>query len=131
MAVYTGQMGSISIDNDVTNLVEVTSFSIEHTVNTIEATTMGDTYRSHVVGLYEWSGSADIYWDTTEVTKTALVTGEEVDVVAYPGGDTAGYAKLAGAARITGFSVNSETEGMVSASISFQGNGPLTISAAP
>jgi len=128
MSVYTGQDGSISVGG--TALLEVTSFSIEHTVNTIETSAMGDDYRSHLAGLAEWSGSADIYWDTSEVTNADFVDGSSVAIIAYPGGNTSGYAKLSGNATITGFSINSELEGVVSASVSFQGNGALTIAAA-
>ncbi len=129
MATFTGQDGLIEVGGNA--LAEVTSFTIDHTVNTIEATAMGDSYRTYQTGMNEWSGSADIYFDTDLVSTFGNdVVGNdagEASVTAYPGGDNSGLAKLSGNVIITGFSVSSEMEGMVTASISFQGNGVLTM----
>lgn len=133
MATYTGQDGSLSIDG--TAVANVTSFSVEHTTNTVETTVMGQDSRTYVGGLREWTGSADVYYTEEGADDTAsisgLLTGAEVAFIGYPAGDNAsggyGFPKLSGNVIITGISVNSETEGMVSASISFQGTGDLTV----
>lgn len=133
MATFTGQTGVLSVAGS--NLAEVTSFTIDHTVNTIESTAMGDQYRSYKVGMNEWSGSADIIYDDTVYDNLAAIlvgdgagqnSGSDVAVVAYPGGNASGSPKLSGNVLVTGFSVSSEMEGMVTATISFQGTGALT-----
>ena len=144
MATYTGQTGVIKMDNTsgtATAIAEVTAFSIDHTVNTVESTAMGDQYRQYRTSVNEWSGSADIYLDSTDITNFgAILVGEgaggngtiagveaTVSIEAYPGGDTAGFPKLSGEVIVTGFSVSAEMEGMVTATISFQGTGALTL----
>jgi hypothetical protein len=142
MATYTGQTGKFSLDNNsgnVTAVAEVTTFTIDHTVNTIEDTAMGDQYRTYRTSLNEWSGSADVFFDSTLISSFGNVlvgntagganSTESATVELYPAGDTATYPKLSGEVIVTGFSVNSEMEGMVSATISFQGTGALTMTA--
>lgn len=131
MATYTGQAGKFSVSGNA--LAEVTAFSIDHTVNTIESTAMGDEYRTYATGMNEWSGSADILFDSSLIsTFGSSLVGNSAgagNIIAYPGGETAGYPSMSGNVILTGFSVSSEMEGMVSATISFQGNGPLTLAA--
>lgn len=140
MAVYTGQSGSIMLDNTsgaATALIEITSFTIDHTVNTIEKTAMGDQYRSYVTGMNEWSGSADLLFDSTLISSfSTILVGDAagdlsggVTLTAYPAGDTSTYPKLEGEVLVTGMSIGSEMEGMVTATISFQGTGALAMTA--
>jgi hypothetical protein len=143
MANYTGQSGVLKMDNasgTTTSIAEVRSFSIEHTVNTVEDTVMGDQYKSFKPNLNEWSGSADIYLNDADNTSFgnilvgngagAVTSGAEVRLEAYPGGNTTGYPKLSGNIVVTGFSVNSSMDGMVEASISFTGTGALAMGTA-
>ena len=140
MATYTGQTGVIKLDNaagTATAIAEVTAFSIDHTVNTIEFTAMTDQYRQYRTGVNEWSGSADIYLDSGDISAfgTVLVgndagagtAGATLSIEAFPGGETATFPKLSGEVVVTGFSVSSEMEGMVTATISFQGTGALIL----
>lgn len=140
MATYTGQDGSLTLGGNA--IASVTAFSVDSTVNTIETTAMGQAYRSYVGGMAEWSGSADVFYnssDATNIYNNALpdnntdIGGDGIlAFVGYPGGDTdTGNApKLTGNVIVTGLSISSETEGMVTASISFQGTGPLTLGVA-
>lgn len=138
MANYTGQDGSLTIGGQA--VASVTAFSVDSTVNTIETTAMGQAYRSYVGGMAEWSGSADVYYnssDATAIYNNALPDNDTdfggdgvLAFIGYPGGDATGNPKLSGNVIITGLSVSSETEGMVTASISFQGTGPLTLGTA-
>ena len=142
MAVYTGQLGSMQLDDasgNPTALIEITSFTIDHTVNTIESTAMGDQYRSYAVGMNEWSGSADLLFDSTLVSSFAAVmvgntagelsAGGSLTLTAYPAGNATSNPKLEGEVLVTGMSVGAEMEGMVTATISFQGTGALAMTA--
>ena len=143
MANYTGQSGVLKLDNyagSVTSIAEVRSFSIEHTVNTVEDTVMGDQYKTYKPNLNEWTGSADIYLNDADLTAFGNIliadtagarsAGQELRIEAYPGGNTAGYPKVSGNIVATGFSINSTMDGMVEASISFSGTGALTLGSA-
>lgn len=145
MATYTGQTGVLKITNAAGNataaLAEVTSFTIDHTVNTIEDTAMGDQYRTYRTSVNEWTGSADVFFEDSLITvfgsllvgNVAGAAGSTGNVTAtieaFPGGNVAGFPKLSGDVIVTGFSVASEMEGMVTATIAFQGTGALTLAA--
>jgi hypothetical protein len=136
MATLTGNNGTIAVGGQV--VAATRNFSIEMTSDTIETTTMGVDVRTYVKGLSTYSGSADIYFDDTffdtneaALNPTAgLVNGAPINVKFYlsyadgSGNDTV----FSGSAIVTGFTVNSSMDGMVEASISFQGSGQTVFS---
>lgn len=140
MAILTGNNGRVLIDNAAgtpTAVAAVRNFSVEITRDTIETTTMGVDVRTYLNGLSSWSGSADVYFDPVNYTGGASViaalnptvgkVGDSTVTVELYLNDSAG--KFAGEAIITGFTVNSSMDGMVEASISFQGSGACTFTA--
>lgn len=136
MAVLTGNNGTISVGGQT--VAATRNFSIEINSDTIETTVMGVDVRTYVKGLSSYSGSADIYFDdsffdTNESTfnpTAGLVGGTPINVKFYldfasgSGNDTV----FNGSAIVTGFTVNSTMDGMVEASISFQGSGSTVFS---
>lgn len=147
MATLTGNNGVIKIDNAAgtpTALAAVRNFSIEITSDTIEKTTMSNDTRQYFKGLSSWSGSADIYFDPAEyptsnsglvaLNPTGATTGtpwravgsDPLTLEAYLDGTS---YKFSGEIIVTGFTVNSSMDGMVEASVSFQGSGALTYAA--
>jgi predicted secreted protein len=125
MASYTGQDGVLKLDG--TAVAELRSFSIETTTETIEDTTMTDSSRTYRKGLEAFSGTADVFFDDTHHDDIAALNGgtTAVTLEAYPGGITAGYPRLFGNVIVTGYSITAALDGMVEASISFQGTGDL------
>jgi predicted secreted protein len=141
MAILTGNNGVVKLDasvgGSVATIAAVRNFSIELTRDTIETTTMGVDVRTYLTGLSSWSGSADIYFDPaastgtiathTVLNPTSGTVGLGTLSVELYLADTAG--KFSGEVIITGFTVNSSMDGMVEASISFQGSGACTYTA--
>ena len=141
MAILTGNNGVVKLDASVggavATIAAVRNFSIDLTRDTIENTTMGVDVRTYVNGLSSWSGSADIYFDPAASTGTIAThavlnptsgtVGQSTLTVELYLADTAG--KFSGEVIITGFTVNSTMDGMVEASISFQGSGACTFTA--
>lgn len=133
MAVLTGNDGSLVVGS--TTVAALRNFSIEQTSDTIETTTMGKDVRTYLKGLSSWSGSADIYFDDADVTSSTstffpsvsggAVGGSPVVLKAYIKDDTTNDIGFTGTVIVTGFTVNSAMDGMVEASISFQGSGPI------
>ena len=138
MAILTGNNGVVKLDASVGGAVaviaNVRNFSVELTRDTIETTTMGVDVRTYLTGLSSWSGSADIYFDPaastgtiathTVLNPTSGTVGLGTLTVELFLADTAG--KFSGEVIITGFTVNTTMDGMVEASISFQGSGQCT-----
>jgi len=128
----TGNNGAIIVGS--TTLAAVKNFTVEMKRDTIETTTMGKDVRTYVGGLGAFSGSADIYFDvsefdgaettfnpTTGTVGTGVVTSAKFYLDKEPSGSTT--AVFTGDIVITGYSVKSSMDGLVEASISFQGTG--------
>lgn len=133
MASFVGNAGAIKINGAA--VAELRSYSIEITADTIENTTMGDSTRQYIKGLSAFSGTADVYWDPAHFTGTNNIDGElfasvgdsGTSIAIYPEGETGGSDKImTGDIIVTGYTINGTMDGMIEASISFQGTGALT-----
>jgi glutamate dehydrogenase/leucine dehydrogenase len=141
MATLTGNNGAISINGIA--VLAVRNFSIEMTRDTIETSVMGTQVRTYVSGLSSFSGSADVYFDpdtattgfdaaettfnpTAGLVGASGVTGKFY-VLLDASGSNADQA-FTGTIIVTGYTVNSSMDGMVEASISFQGSGAVAYS---
>jgi hypothetical protein len=124
MATHKGSEGIIKVGSD--SVLEVRSYSIEESADTLEDTSMGDSARTYKPSLTSFSGSLDVFWDEGDTGQSALSIGSEVTLNVYPEGDTAGDTYYSGSAIVTGVSRTGSFDGLVEASISVQGNGALT-----
>ena len=125
MAVHKGSEGTVKVGaNDI---VEIRSYSIEESADTLETSTMGDTARTYVPSLTTFTASVDVYWDETDSTgQGALSIGAEVTLNVYPEGDTSADTYYTGSAIVTGVTRTASFDGLVEASITLQGTGALT-----
>ena len=124
MATHIGRDGVIKLGTSggSNTVAEVRSFSIEETGETVEDTVMTDTVRSYLPTLTSFSGSADVFWDETDTNgQVAMSVGSTIDINFYPEGTTTGDTYYAGKAIVTGFTRTASFDGMVEASITFQG----------
>ena len=133
MASITGNNGVISQGANV--VAELRSYSIDVTADTIETSVMGNDSRVYVKGMSSWSGSADVYWDASHwstlgwnpaVTGTTEVGKAAVAIKIYPEGTGSNWN---GNIVITGYSVSASMDGLIEATVSFQGSGPLAFGA--
>ena len=134
MATYAGQNGALHFNSaegqaSGTNVTEVTNWSISSEANVLETSAMGDSFRSFTTGLKTWEGTADIIWtDSTDSgsVDTIFAIGNTGTIFCYPLlTDT--DAKLSGNVIITGIEYTQDLEDVMRASVSFQGNGTLTV----
>lgn len=126
MAITKGSSGLIKVGSST--VAEVKSYSIDETADTIESTSMGDAAKTFESSLTSFSGSVECHWDDADTTgQVAMSIGSTITLNLYPEGDTAGDTYYSGSAVITGKTVSGSHDGLVEASISFQGSGALTI----
>lgn len=134
MTAYVGNAGVVKVDDDtgtIQTVAEVRSYSIETTADTIEKTVMGNSTRQYVKGIATFTGTADVYWDPTHFTTVDAnptagsvgATNKVVTLEIYPEGSG---SKWSGEVVVTGYTVNGTFDGMIEASISFQGTGSLS-----
>jgi len=125
MATFKGNSGTVKVGANA--IAEIRSYNIDETMDTIEDTSMGDTYRTYKTSLKSFSGSVDVFFDDTDTNgQGALTVGSEVTVSFLMEGDTTGSHELTGTALVTGRTITGSFDGMVEASLTLQGTGALT-----
>lgn len=124
MATFSGSGGVVRIASN--NVAEVRNWSCEASADTIDDSVMGDTWRTFKGGLQSWTGSADVLFDDTDTAQTACSVGSSVTVTFCMEGTGNGQHKLTGTAIVTARNISGSHEGLVEASLSFQGTGTLT-----
>lgn len=125
MATFSGSDGVILVGTD--QVAEVRSYSIDETMDTLEDTSMGDTSRTYKTSLKSFSGSADVFFDDTDTSgQGGLTVGTSATLNIQMEGNTTGDHKLSGTVLVTGRTITASFDGLVEASITFQGTGALT-----
>lgn len=107
-------------------VAQLRSFSVDETGDTVEDTTMTSTFRTYKPTLTSFTGSADVYWDETDAGQNAITINSEPTIGFYPEGATGGDTYYSGDCIVTGISISASFDGMVEASITFQGKSALT-----
>lgn len=125
MATFSGSDGVILVGTN--QVAEVRSYSIDETMDTLEDTAMGDTSRTYKTSLKSFSGSADVFFDDTDTSgQGGLTVGTSATLNIQMEGNTTGDHKLSGTVLVTGRTITASFDGLVEASITFQGTGALT-----
>ena len=128
MAIHKGSEGTVHVGTDA--VAEIKSYSVEETSDTVEVTSMGDSFRDYLPTLTSFSGSIDVFWDEEDTAQIALQVGTEVTIKFYPEGTDTGDKYYQGTAIVTGLSISASFDGMVEASVSIQGKSDLTLATA-
>jgi predicted secreted protein len=128
MAIHKGSEGTVHVGTDA--VAEIKSYSVEESSDTVEVTSMGDSFRDYLPTLTSFSGSIDVFWDEEDTAQIALQAGSEVVLKFYPEGTDTGDKYYSGTAIVTGLSISASFDGMVEASISVQGKTALTLATA-
>lgn len=125
MTTYHGNSGKIKIASNT--VAEVKSFTVAEGVATVGDNAQGDTSDTHLVGRKNWNAQieANHYKGDTN-GQALLVIGASVSVKLYAVGDGTGMEELTGTATVTGRTVVSDQEAVVSLSLTLLGNGTLT-----
>ena len=125
MATHLGKEGTVQVGSNA--IAEIRGFSIDETIDTVEDTSMGDSSKSYLASIKDFSGSVDVLYDETDTNgQTALSIGSSVTLNFAPEGTDSGDVKLTGTAIVTGKSVTSSFDGLVESTITVQGTGGLT-----
>ena len=128
MAVHKGSEGVIKVGANT--VAEVRSYSLEESADVVDKTAMGDSSRSYLSTLTQFTASVEVFFDETDTAQTALSVGSTVILEVYPEGTSTGDTYYNGSAIVTGFTKSASFDGLVEASITLQGSGGLTTSTA-
>ena len=134
--IYTGRDGRLLLDG--TEQVKVTNWSVTGNLETLETTSLGDSQRTYVPGVQEFSGSATLlyYNDGTGRNDAAAALKKVLKIAGVTDSDTVdlrlrlveGNANhdVRLTAYITSVSFGASVGEVSSAQISFQGTGALS-----
>ena len=124
MATFKGNDGVVKIGSDA--MAEVISFTVDQTAEVIEDTSMGDTAKSYKASFTDATASIETYFDDTDTAQNNCTAGDSITLNLQMEGNTSGDHKLTGSAIVTSRSVGVSSDGIVTATYSFQGTGGLT-----
>jgi len=131
MATYTGELGKVDITSDdsagLTTIAEVRSWTVEHTKDVIEDTTMGDAARTYKSGLHSFTGSMEVVYDDGHTSASNAFNPAQdgaLSVEFWP--STTGGEKFTGSVIVTSVSRTASFDDLVTATVNFQGTGALT-----
>jgi hypothetical protein len=126
MATIAGKNGiikAITSTGTPAAIGEVKSFNINGTAETADDTALGDSWRTHKLTLKAWEVTLEAHYDPADNAQADLVLGASVDLELLPSGSG---TPLAGTGTVTSRSIPVELEGIVSHSVTIQGNGAMT-----
>lgn len=121
MTTHCGQDGLIKV-NDQT-VAEVRSWSLSTVVETVDGSTLGSEWKIHKPTQKSWHGSLSCFWDESDGGQAGLNLGDSVTVQLYL--ENATPPAFSGTALITGVDYTGSHNGLVEASVAFQGSGAL------
>jgi len=125
MAVHTTADAVLKVGT--ATVAQVTSVTVDTASESVETTTLGHSTRAYTAGRKSWSGSAEVNWDETDTNgQIALIEGSAATLSFYPEGSASGAYYYSGAIIVTSNSYSAAIDGLVTASISFVGNGTLS-----
>jgi len=130
MANYQGQNGTVKIksgSDTLTALADVRSWSVTVNREVVENTAMGDDFRKYLKGLQSFTGSMEVVYNDSEaaIVDTALNpdTDSAVVVEFYADATNTTTSKFEGTVIVTSFSVSNTYDGLMTATVEFQGTG--------
>lgn len=131
MATIIGSGGIVKVADaggTLAAVAEVRSFSIEHSVDTLEVTSMSATTvgRSYAKGLDSSTVSVECYFDTGTSQDVILESGNIIDFEIHPEGTGSGTVSYSGEGIVSSVSVSAAVDGIVEVSFSVSVNNGLT-----
>jgi hypothetical protein len=130
MAVLEGSSGQVVTAADSggaeTAVANVRSWTVTHEKAAIESTKMGDAARTYISGLHQFSGSMEVVYDDTA---TGLgIFDPSIDTtlrVIFRTTTTASKPQYEGDVVVTSVARTASFDDLVTATVDFQGTGPL------
>ena len=126
MAVVHGKEGVVKAGG--TAIGDLTGFTLETTGDVVESTALTDSDKSFTAGRTSFSGSLDMNFNRANAQQASLLAGSSIAFIVYPEGADSGERTYSGSGIVTGMSTSNSMDGMVTRSVTFQGNGTLTVS---
>jgi len=129
MAVHSGKSGAVYVG--AVAVGEIKDWSLEETGAVVSSTTMGDDWTKNVATQKSWTASFNAFYDETNDGQDDLAVGGSITLNLYPDGNTTSQKYWTGPCIVTSVSKSASFEGLIEASFSVTGSGPLTEDTTP
>ena len=138
MAANKGLDGIVKLDTTggtPAAILNVTSFTLEETTETIDVTSMDSTSNAREVlpTFISFTGTVEGYWDNSDermnhdnTNDPVVRAGQEIDFELFPEGDSSSDLYYSGTAIVTSVSRTQSFDGATQFTLNFDGNGPLS-----
>ena len=136
MAVLTGEAGQVKVDtNDSASPVavaDVRTWTVTHSADTVETTSMDSGgVRTYAKGLAQFSGSMEVVYNDDHLSTNGAVFNPEDGQsgtlsVEFITSSDSGSKKYTGEVLVTSVARTSSFDGLITATVDFQGSGSLT-----
>jgi len=104
---------------------EIDSWSLDITVDTIDSTSMGDTWRTALAGFYDWTATVETKWTSDDTDFISLIGATAtLELQLVDGGAT-----IEGTAICTNQSISADKEDVIKITYNFKGSGELSYNA--
>lgn len=122
MATYKGNAGVVKIG--AASCGELTAWKLDTSAQTIEDTALGDSWKTFIAGLTNWTGEMTAHFDPDDDVQEQIIEGASVTLIFYVAAAT---QAATGTAIVTGVSVGGGIEPNVfDVTFTVQGTGTLT-----
>jgi predicted secreted protein len=128
MATQLGKDGVVKVKTaagTLTAVGHIRGWTLDEKVDQLEATSMGDQYKVYRTALKDWSGTLDILFDAEDAGQDIVTVGSALSITVYAEGAAAITGTLTGDIVITGVNTKATYNGLVEASVTYQGTGPV------
>lgn len=89
MATTHGNDGKVYIGAN--QVAEINDWSLDQSIDTVDASAMGGTWKKNLTGLKDGSATINCWWDETDTNgQEAMTIGTSVTLNLYPEGNAAG-----------------------------------------
>lgn len=125
MGTTHGSNGVCQFGSDA--IGELTAWTLTESIDTVDDGATGDTWKTHLTGRKEWSGSITVRMDKDDTAQAAMTVGASGTLSFYPEGDGSGASYKTGTATITEVGERLDFDGVVEQSFNITGNGALSV----
>ena len=129
MGQVTGKNGIIKIDDE--QVVQVKSWNLDETGDTVETTVIGQNTRTFAPTLTSSSGGLELFYDEDDLAIEAIEVGDVVTMELYIDGEAEGDTIRTFQAVVTALNITGTFDGQVDGTMSFQTSGAIVKSVVP
>ncbi|ADD94567.1 hypothetical protein [uncultured phage MedDCM-OCT-S08-C1731] len=92
MATHLGKEGTVQVGSNA--IGEIRGFSIDETIDTVEDTSMGDSSKSYLASIKDFSGSVDVLYDEADTMVNCISSRIICNINFAPEGSDSGDVNL-------------------------------------